>query len=155
MWFFTCSSQNQKPTREPFKLEVAIDAKQYYSMDVTETPYFVKEKVLQIYPGETVLIEAEIQGDSIGSMKVVHKNLNPDRTIEVIFSQNAKDKNNISMMLNVKNPFSKVLKYSALMYTPASTAWKRTSIIPIQPKLQNFESWPHAIITLVLDDWRF
>jgi hypothetical protein len=149
-----CNSQNEKVNREAFKLNLAVDTEHFYSMDVEKTPYLVKEKILQIYPGEKVLIETEIKSDTIYSMKIVEKNLNPDKTIEVSFYQDAKDKANISMMLNVKNPFNKTLKHDALMFTVAGGKWEKTSIIPIRPKLQNFETWGYTIISLVLDNWR-
>lgn len=153
--FTICNSQNEKINREAFKLNLAVNEKQYYSMDVAKTPYLVKEKILQIYPGEKVLIETEVKGDTIFSMKVVEKNIFPEKTIEVEFYQEASDKTNISMMLNVKNPFNKTLNHDALMYTVGGARWEKTSIIPIRPKLQNFETWGYAIITLVLDNWRF
>ena len=110
--FMVCNSQNEKPNREAFKLNIAVNLKQDYGMEVTQTPYFVKSKTLQIYPGEKVLIEAEIKADSIFSMKSVKENLHPEKTIEVEFLQDAKDRNNISMFLNVKNPFDKTAWYT-------------------------------------------
>jgi hypothetical protein len=47
-------------------------------------------------------------------------NTHPEKTIEIEFTQDAKDRKNIGTMLTVKNPFKKNLKYSALMYTPIS-----------------------------------
>jgi len=153
--FSISKSQNEKKDREAFTLKIAVDQEHYYSMDVTKSAYFVKEKILQIYPGEKLFVETEIKGDTIYSMKIVQKITKPKKTIEIEFTQNAEDKSNIIMMLNVKNPFDKILNYNAMMFTPNSQKWKSTSIIPIQPKLENFESWPHAIITLVLDKFRF
>lgn len=153
--FSICNSQNEKLTREAFKLNLAVNEKQYYCMDVANTPYMVKEKILQIYPGEKIFIETEVKSDTIFSMKTVEKNLHPEKTIIVEFSQDASDKTNISMFLNVTNPFNKTLNHDALMYTVEGAQWEKTSIIPIGPKLQNFETWGYAIVTLVLDNWRF
>ncbi len=147
-------SQNDKPKRSPFKFEIAATETQQYAMDVKESPYFVKEKILQIYCGEKVFVECEIQADTISKMKVVEKNINPEKTIVIDFSQNAENRKDLRTDLNVKNPFPKTLKYEALMFTPISEKWKSTSIIPIKPKLENFEMWPHPIITLVLENWK-
>ena len=87
-------------------------------------------------------------------MKVVEKIIHPKKTIEIEFTQNSENRNEISTQLWVKNPFSKTLHYDALMFTPISQQWKSTSTIPIRPNLQNFEHWPHAIITLALQNWR-
>ena len=153
-FFFNFISAQDKIDREAFKLNLAVDSEQYYSMNVPKSPYFVKEKILQIYCSERLFVETEIKSDTIYSMKVVKENKYPEKTIEISFTQDNKDRNNIVTMLNVKNPFNKTLKHDALMFTPLSQKWKSTSIIPIRPNLQNFESWPHAIITLVLDNWR-
>ena len=147
-------SQNDKPVRNSYKLEIAATETQQYVTEVPESPYFVKENVIQIFCGEKVFVECEIQGDSISNMKVVEKNINPEKTIIINFSQNADNRKEIRTDLNVKNPFAKTLLYDAFMFTPVSSQWKSTSIIPIRSQLQNFEMWPHSIITLVLENWR-
>lgn len=141
--------------RKPFTLEMAANETQQYKAEIPESPYFVKEKILQLYCGEKVFIECEIAKDTISTMKIVEKNTHPKKTIEIEFTQDSQDRKSISTLLVVKNPFNKTLNYNALMYTPISQTWKPTSIIPIRPELQNFETWPHAIITLVLEKWRF
>jgi hypothetical protein len=151
----TVFSQNNKEKREAFSLEIAANETQQYGMDVQESPYFVKEKILQIYCNEEIFVECEIEADSISKMKVVEENINPEKTIIISFTQNSEDRKNIRTELRVKNPFSKTLIYDALMFTPISQQWKKTSIIPIHAKLENFEMWPHSIITLVLENWRF
>lgn len=153
--FSICSSQNEIVKRKAYQLEIAVNETQQYAMDVRETPYFIKEKVLQIYCNENVFVECEIKGDSISKMKVVKKNINPTKTIVIKFTQNSENRKEISTNLHITNPFDKKLFYDAGMYTPMSKEWQSTSTIPIQPNLQNFEMWPHAIITLVLDNWRF
>ncbi|MBD8083299.1 hypothetical protein [Chryseobacterium caseinilyticum] len=147
-------SQNDTPKRNSYKLEIAANETQQYAADIPESPYFVKEKILQIYCGEKIFVECEIQGDSISKMKVVEKNINPEKTIIIDFSQNSENRKEIRTDLNVKNPFSKKLIYEALMFTPISQKWKSTSIIPIMPNLENFEMWPHSIVTLVLENWK-
>lgn len=147
-------SQNDKPKRSAFNLEIAANETQQYATDIAESSYFVKEKILQIYCGEKIFVECEIQADTISKMKVVEKNINPEKTIVIEFTQNSENRKEISTQLWVKNPFSKTLRYDAFMFTPISQQWKSTSIIPISPNLQNFEHWPHPIITLALQNWR-
>ncbi|AWA31089.1 hypothetical protein HYN48_13885 [Flavobacterium magnum] len=141
--------------RKAFKLEIAANETQQYVSDIDESPYFVKDKVLQIYCGESVFIECEITADSISSMKVVEKNVNPKKTIEIKFHQENEDRKNIISMLEVKNPFNKDLIYEAIMLTPASKKWNSTSIIPVRANLVSFETWPHPIISLALMNWQF
>jgi hypothetical protein len=139
--------------RKAFTLEMAADATHQYKMDVKESPYFVKEKILQLYCGEKLFVECEIAADTIATMKVVPENIHPERTIAIEFNQDTEDRKNIGTTLSVKNPFKKSLKYSALMYTPLGQTWTSTSIIPVYPGLIGFEMWPHAIVTLVLEEW--
>lgn len=153
---FTLSlySQNDKPKRSSFKLEIAADETHQYTMNIDESLYFVKENIIQLFCGEKVFVECETNGELITKMKVVEKNINPEKTIIIEFSQNAENRKEINSMLIVKNPFSKELHYEAAMYTPISQQWQSTTIIPIRPNLQNFEMWPHSIITLVLENWK-
>lgn len=140
--------------RKAFTLEIAADETHQYGANIPEGPYFVKEKILQLYCGEKLFVECEIAGDTIATMKVVPENTHPEKTIAIEFSQNAEDRKNIGTTLSVKNPFQKRLKYSALMYTPIGQTWTPTSIIPVYPGLIGFEMWPHAIVTLVLEEWQ-
>ena len=141
--------------RKAFTLEIAANEKEQYVSEIDESPYFVKEKIIQLYCGEKVLIECEINKDTIASMKVVTENKNPKRTIEIEFTQNAENRKEISTMLMVKNPFNKRLSYNAIMLTPMSQKWSQTSILPIEPNLMGLEMWPHPIVSLALEKWRF
>ncbi len=131
-------------------MTLKVDGTNYYQQEVEETPYFVKEGVLQIYPGEKLNIEVELKNDSIVSMTTVKENLHPEKTIVVRFYQIEGEKADTDMILNVKNPFNKTLKHKALMFTTNSNKLQPTSIIPIRPTLENFETWGYPIISLVL-----
>tara|TARA_R110002049_G_scaffold151137_1_gene314642 strand:+ start:1877 stop:2380 length:504 start_codon:yes stop_codon:yes gene_type:complete len=148
------NAQNEKPIRDNFELSIAVDSLTFYQQDVSKSPYFVKDKVLQIYPSENLFIETEIKGDSIHSMKVVKENLFPDKTIIVKFTQKVENRNHDGMMLSMKNPFDKTLTYEALMYINGGTKWISTSIIPIMPNLVNYELWSDVILSLVLVEWK-
>ena len=150
--FLTFSFAQQN--RVAFTLHIAADETQQYEAPIAEGPFFVKEKILQIYCGEKVFIECEIAGDSIATMKVVSKNSHPEKTIEITFSQDSKDRKNISTLLKLNNPFDRDLTYEAVMLTPMDKQWRETSTIPVLRKLQSFESWGHSIISLVLMNWQ-
>ena len=113
------------------------------------------QKVLQIYPGEELNIETEIKGDSIFSMKVVEEIAFPEKTIKLKFLQNVTNRKNTQMILSVVNPFDNKLVYNAMIYTVGGQRWSPTSIIPIQPKLVGYETWPDVIVTMALEKWRF
>lgn len=152
--FLSVAVASAQEKRKAFTLEIAANETHQFEAEIEESPYFVKENVLQIYCGEKLLVECEVVNNKITAMKVVQENANPEKTIEIDFSQSAEDRSKINTTLIVKNPFDRKLMYDALMFTPLGQEWKKTSIIPIRPKLMNFEMWPHAIVTLVLENWR-
>jgi len=150
-----CYSQNEIKEREPFVLKLAVDNEQFYQMDIPKSKYFVKENIIQIYPTEKLNIEVEIKNDTIYSMKLIEKIVEPKRTIQIEFLQNVKDKKPEGMMLKVTNPFDRKLNYNAMIYIVGNNKWLSTSIIPILPNLVNYETWNDVIITLLLEKWRF
>ncbi len=147
-------AQNKKKNRVEFTLTLPVDGEQYYEQKVESSPYFVKENVLQIYPGEKLFIEVEKVKKEITSMKVVKENLNPEKTIEIKFTQEVKDRKSEMMMLKVVNPFKKDLEYEAMMFIVGHNKWINTNVLPVKAKLTGFETWPDVIITLVLSDWK-
>jgi len=146
--------QNEKEKRDEFTLILPVDEEQYYEQKVDSSLYFIKEKVLQIYPGEKLFIEVEINKKEITSMKVVKENLNPEKTIEIEFTQTVKDRKSEMMMLEIVNPFKKDLEYKAMMFIVGHDKWISTRVLPVKAKLTGYETWPDVIITLVLTEWK-
>lgn len=148
-------AQNDNEFRDAFTLKLAVDSTTFYQQEVARSKYLVKDDILQIYPGEHLFIEAEVKDNKIQSMKVVKENKNPAKTIELEFSQDVSGRQNQGMMLEVSNPFDKILNYDAMMNVVGKKGWFKTSIISIRPKLKSLELWPQVVITLVLNNWRF
>ena len=146
----------EKVSREPFILFLAIDEDRYYSWDVLELPYFVDEKTLQIYAGEEVFVEIEHTGTQIDSMKVVSQNVNPEKTVSIKFVQRT-DKENPKihriMTLIIDNPLDCNLNYECIMYELFSGKWYETDVIPVQPHLVSSEIWNDVIVSLVLQNF--
>lgn len=151
----TTFAQNEKPNREPFTLKLPIDSINFYQQEIPKSPYFVKDNILQIFPSEKINIEVELKNDSIVSMKTVEKIEFPEKTITIDFQQKVKDRKSDMMMLTVKNPFDKIMTYDAHMFIVGRNDFLETSILPIRPKLTNFEMWNDIIITLVLENWKW
>ncbi|MHB9141760.1 MAG: hypothetical protein ACYC25_07805 [Paludibacter sp.] len=152
--FVLVFGQNEKINRDEFTLKLPVNGTQFYEQKVDKSPYFVKENVLQIYPGEKLFIEVETTKSEIKSMKVVKDNLNPQNTIMVDFTQTTKGKKSESMMLKIVNPFEKDLEYKAMMFIVGHDKWIDTNVYPVRAKLTGFEIWSDVIITLVLSDWK-
>ncbi|MGG5505804.1 MULTISPECIES: hypothetical protein [unclassified Myroides] len=151
---FIVQAQDRASQRPAYRLEIAADEQHQYGMDIPASPYFVAPNTLQLFCNEKVWVECEIEGNAIQSMKVVEQNNHPTRTIEIELTQEASDRTRIQTILVVKNPFDQKLKYKAMMFTPTHQDWAKTSILPVEPKLLGYEMWPHAIVTLVLDNWK-
>jgi hypothetical protein len=150
---FSSYAQNDADLRNAFTLKLPVDGKQFYEQEIQQSPYFVKEKVLQIYTGEKLFIEVETLGNKITAMKVVKNNVNPTKTIEIELKQEVKEKASESLMLKIKNPFKKTIKYKAMMFIVGQDKWIPTNVLPIEPELSSFELWKDIIITMVLTDW--
>lgn len=147
-------SQNESPFRQEFDLKLPVDGEKYYQQKVAKSPYFVKDKILQIYPGEKLFIEIVQTKNAVDSMKVVKENINPNKTITVELTQNVKDRKSESMILKIVNPFDKDLEYKAMMYIVGHNKWIQTNVLPVKSKLTGYETWSDVIITLVLSDWK-
>lgn len=147
-------AQNEKSFREEFTLKLPVNGEEFYEQNIEKSPYFAAEGILQLYPGEKLFIEVELEKKEIVSMKVVKANLNPDRTIEIALIQNTKDGKSESMMLKVINPFKKDLEYNAMMFIVGQDKWISTSILPVRGGLTGYETWSDVIISIVLSEWK-
>jgi len=83
-------SQNDKPERNTYTLKLPVDSINFYEQEVKSGPYFVADKVLQMYATETIFIEVESKKSEIISMKTVKENINPEKTITVTLTQTVK-----------------------------------------------------------------
>ena len=149
-----CFAQNIIVYRPAMNLKIPVDGLNYYEERVPSKPYFVKDKKLQIYPGEKLFIEVEIKKDTIFSMNVVKANLFPERTITINFSQKANGNKSESMTFKMTNPFKKTLECKALIYKVGQKGWKTVTINPILPNSVGSETWKDVVITMVIDKWK-
>ena len=98
-------AQNEKLNRD------ALTVKLEYEQQIDKSPYFIKPNTLQIFPSEELLMEIEIEGEFIKSMKIVKENFNPNKTIIISFNQKNDNTDGYLMMLDVKNPFNQILSF--------------------------------------------
>jgi hypothetical protein len=135
--------------RAPFTLTLHVDREHYYEEEMGEMPY--------VYQGGIYLMKDDKSGVSVSfdGRKVTNIAYQPnlekaDITFE--FKQNVDPDGSAMMMLTIHNRTSHQLKMRALMTVPGEKGAMETSIIPVQAGLTNFESWPHAIVKLLLHD---
>jgi hypothetical protein len=151
-----CNGQNTSQyKRTPYNLTVSVDGKNFYSEDIGATPFVLPDNTVQMYPGETVFIEIEQTGGVIKSLKAVKSIVDSSKTISLIFQQTTKGKIHDSMLLTVHNPFPYTLDYQANIYLMKNKRWVKTSIIPVDAGLTNFENWTDIITSIALKQWKF
>lgn len=148
-------NENNLPARKGFTLVMPVDKTTEYTDSIKPGPYIVHADIIQLYPGESILVEAEVSNGVIQSLKTVRENKNPDKTIIISLTQEAEDHIHKSILLKIINPFKKELKYSAKMFLMKSKRWIETDVLPVGAGLLAYETWPDLIVTMALYDWKF
>jgi hypothetical protein len=126
-------------------------------------PNGVFEKTIQLYwpiayknrisliPGDVVFIEAEETATGLGNFKLVEEVVNSEKTIEFSFTQ---IDNKIDMVLVVKNPFPKDIKYH-LKTMDFKGNIEKVSSCPVKSNSSASEQWPYVVLDLILTDMHF
>jgi hypothetical protein len=95
--------------------------------------------IFSIFPGAPIYAEATVNDDGNISLTEVDKVVNPSITLTFNFT-----KYDSSMMLSVKNPLNKTIKYHLDMIDYKGNP-HNTSSCAVIAGLSVFESWPHPI----------
>ncbi len=152
--FCSYGQNNDLPIRESFKLTLAVNDTNFYQTDIKASSYILPKNIIQIYPGETLYIEAEISKDTLSGMKSVISNLHPEKTIIISFTQTKEGKLHQNMILKIDNPFDHKLNYIAHMFLMKQKRWVKTDVLPVLAKKIGFETWADIIVTLALSDFK-
>ncbi|NVJ61073.1 MAG: hypothetical protein HWE27_11830 [Gammaproteobacteria bacterium] len=110
----------------------------------------VQGEVLSLLANEKVFIEAELIDGRFVNFKMVEEITNPEKTIVFNFTQM---EGKVDMMLSVKNPFPKRMKFHLDMIDFKGNLHK-TSSCPVIARGGVFEMWPHAIPELLVSNIR-
>jgi hypothetical protein len=154
LWFNAqAQTDNALPVRTAYKMVLPVTKGSVYEMDVAATPYVQNQTIVQIYPGETIYLEAEEKDGKLilSSVKAIKDST---KTISVTCTQSVNKGNHENVMLKVTNPFNRSLTYSARMFHLKANKWLVTNVLPVRPGLTSFEMWPDVIITFGLFDWQ-
>lgn len=114
-------------------------------------PPVIQSIGLIIVAGQDVNIEAEVSGDTLINFKVVETVVDPKKTLVVSFKQEA----GIGMMLTVKNPFDRTLKFNMAIMPMDKDGLFKTSSCPIIAGGSIFEMWPEPIFQILLTNPKF
>jgi hypothetical protein len=138
--------------RAPFDLKLHIDKNHYYEQHFDKVPYIIDNDVY-LFVGENFGVNVTVIDNQITGL-TYQPNLNKC-DISFKFTQEKLNKNEMMMILVTRNGLKRRLQFDALMTIPDKKGIFNTSILPIEPGLSSFESWPHPIVQLVLRNFRF
>jgi len=143
----------QEPVfRTPFDLKLHMDKEHYYQQHFDKVPYVIENDVY-LFAGESFGINVTVTDNQISGVTYQPDPAKSD--VWFIFTQEILKGVPEMMMLVTRNGLKHRLLFDALMTVPDKKGIFKTSIIPIEPGLSNYESWPHLIVQLVLRNFRF
>jgi len=137
--------------REPFTLKLHVDKEHFYEEKIGKIP-FVHDGDVYLFKGDEFGLTLDIQTNSIRTVKYQPDLKKADVTLK--FTQEVQPDGSAMMMLHLHNNTKQTLEMDALMTVPDKKGIAKTSILPVQPGLSGFESWPHPIVQLVLRNIR-
>jgi hypothetical protein len=139
--------------REPFTLKLHVDKEHYYEERFEKRIPFVVDNDIYLFSGEKFGINLTVADDQVVGVSYQPNIEKAD--VYFTFSQEVEKNGNAMMMLIIQNKTKQTLRMDALMTVPNKQGIYKTSIVPIQGGLSDFESWPHPIVQLVLRNVRF
>jgi hypothetical protein len=137
--------------RQPFTLKLHVDKEHYYEEEFGKIPYVYKNDVY-LFKGDAFGIDLDITNELIRG--IVYQPDTNRATVTLRFTQEVRDDGDAMMLLVIKNQSDRKLFIDALMTVPGKKSARETSILPVEPGLGGYESWPHPIVQLVLRDIR-
>lgn len=121
-----------------------------YDQTFAVFPAIVQGIGVTVAAGQTIHVEAGIDGDRLVDYRAVERVTNPKATITATFEQMEDG----GMMLSLHNPFDKALKFNmGIMPLDAEDLYK-TSSCPVVAGGSSYELWPYPIFQLVLGNGR-
>ncbi len=127
------AKKNDYPNRKAFKLDLEINDTNYFQAEIPESPIVLASNSVQLYPGEEVFVEVELDSvNKIKSLNSVKKNLHPKKTLVISFEQIANKHIHEKMVLSIYNPFDMELIYkpSLLLFKISDWLLKKDVIAP-------------------------
>ncbi len=151
-----CFAQHDKPYRSPYRLVLYVDSTRYYGQELDSTPYFGSNNLLQLYTGELLFVEVELNKKQIVSMKVVDTIVNPAKTLIIEAEQKANISKSELIYLKISNPFKHTLSYKAELFYAGAEDWVEAPVQKIKGGKTITESWKdNIVVSFLLSDWKF
>ncbi len=105
---------------------------------------------VSVYAGQSVLFEADVQGDRLGNFKLVKSVEHPERTLSASLEQSG----DYSMKLVVRNPFKQPLKIAMGIMPLDHNDLVTTSSCPVVAGGASYELWPYPLFQVWLGNIR-
>ncbi|NLF26061.1 MAG: hypothetical protein GX589_10455 [Deltaproteobacteria bacterium] len=137
--------------RDPFTLKLHVDKENYYEESYDKIPYIYQGEIY-LFSGESFGVDVDIKNNKIVGLKYRKDPRNSN--IALRFTQEIKKDGSQLMMLKIENRLKQKLYLDAKMTIPGKKGIYKTSILPVEPGLSSYESWPHPIVQLVLANLR-
>lgn len=137
--------------RDPFTLKLHVDKENYYEQKFDKVPY-VHENDVYLFKDDSFGIRMDIVEGIVQNIVYEADEKKADMTFK--FSQKVETDGTAMMLLVIKNQSVHKFFMDALMTVPGREKIAKTTILPIDPSLSNYESWPHPIVQLVLCNFR-
>ncbi|MCP4676250.1 MAG: hypothetical protein GY854_12220 [Deltaproteobacteria bacterium] len=118
-------------------------------------PPIVQPGFITLLAGEKVYLEAAADENGPVNFKVVEKIENPEKTITFRLNQNPNMGDGTGMILHVKNPFKRAIRYRLGMMVLESDNVYATSSCPVRAGISVMEMWQHPIFQLIFAEMRF
>jgi hypothetical protein len=138
--------------REPFTLRLHVDKEHYYEERYDKRIPYVAESDVYLFSGENFGVNVSLKADEI--VDVTYEPNAKKADVWFNFTQ-SKQLGGVAMMLVIQNKLKRRLYIDAIMTVPGKKGIYKTSIVPIDGGLSDYESWPHPIVQLVLRNLRF
>jgi len=143
----------QYPTvRKSVAVELVTDKKKPYIEHFEDVPFVTNNKVC-LFPGENFGVDVTVNGKAV---VVTYNPRHKKADVEFWFRQQKASNNNRQfMILEVESRLSRMLTFNAALIFPEQKRDYDTHIFHVNPKEQNFYSWPRPTVKLTLEDFRF
>lgn len=138
--------------RDAFTLKLHVDKEHYYEERYDRRIPYVAENDIYLFCGENFGVAVRGKGDEITG--VDYESAIEKADLWFSFAQ-PKELGPAGMMLTIQNKLKRRIYMDALMTVPGKKGIYKTSIVPIDAGLSDFESWPHPIVQLVLRNLRY
>jgi acylphosphatase len=129
-----------------------VDKENYYEQKFPKIPYVYKDHVY-LFKDDVFGIDLRITNGMVQG--VSYQSDTNKAAVSLRFTQEVKDNGDAMMLLVIENHTKHKLFIDALMTVPKREKPQRTSILPVDAGRSGFESWPHPIVQLVLQNIRF